>query len=96
MAQKAIMIGKHAAENSNAPALGVSRPHITSEKVPCHYLRCATGSTGALSRGSRPFTGCQRPSLGINLTSSVHVRAVKQVAQGEAFFLEPVFMRYYL
>ena len=52
--------------------------------------------TGALSPGSHPFAGFQWPSLGINLTSSVHARAVKQVAQGKAFFLEPAFMRYYL
>ena len=35
--------------------------------------------TGALSPGSRPFAGCQWTSLAINLMSSVHARAVKQV-----------------
>ena len=39
------------------------------------------GITGAWSPGSRPFAGCQWPSLGINLTSSVCARAVKQVVQ---------------
>ena len=38
-------------------------------------------NTGGLSPGSCPIAGCQWPSLGMNLRSLVHAKAVKQVAQ---------------
>ena len=44
MEQKANTIGKYAAENGNAAALGDSRPRMTSEKPLHDYSRSATGS----------------------------------------------------
>ena len=44
MEQKANTIGKYAAGNGNAAALGDSMPCITLEKAPCDYSRSATGS----------------------------------------------------
>ena len=44
MAQKANTIGKYAAKNGNAAALGDSRPHMTSEKEQCDYSRSAASS----------------------------------------------------
>ena len=44
MAQRAHTIGKYAAENDNAAALGGSRPRMTLEKAACDYSRGATGS----------------------------------------------------
>ena len=51
MVQKANTIGKYAAENGNATALGESRPRTTSEKALCDYLRNTTGSVKQLRGG---------------------------------------------